>query len=87
MVKLIVLSLLFFLLDNSCQAHSESATVEIENGRLVGEERGNIFAFEGIPYAEAPVGQLRFEPPKPYSQKWTEPRNATKVGKHICRLF
>lgn len=55
-------------------------TVDLENGKILGEKRGNYFAFEGIPYAEPPVGALRFEPPKPYAQKWTTPRNCTKIG-------
>lgn len=44
--------------------------VTIEGGKIVGEEREEFFAFRGIPYAESPVGDLRFAAPKKYSQTW-----------------
>lgn len=44
--------------------------VNIEGGKIVGENNESFFAFRGVPYAEAPVGDLRFAPPKPYAEKW-----------------
>lgn len=35
-------------------------------GSLKGEVRDHYTAHEGIPYAEPPVGDRRFEPPIPY---------------------
>lgn len=66
--------------DTNFVAGSVNAVVYIENGPIRGEHRGHFYAFEGIPYAEPPIGQRRFEPPKPYSLKWDEPRDATKPG-------
>ena len=37
--------------------------------QLKGKREGNVIAFRGIPYAEAPVGNLRWAPPV----SWTNP--------------
>jgi carboxylesterase type B len=54
--------------------------VRIKNGLIAGNLRGNYIAFEGIPYAEPPIGQNRFEPPQPYTTHWQGIRSAKKVG-------
>ncbi|XP_060524398.1 juvenile hormone esterase-like [Cylas formicarius] len=62
--------------------------VTISNGPIIGREAVTVnqnktfYAFQGIPYASAPVGSLRFAAPVP-PQDWTEPRNATTNGS-IC---
>ncbi|XP_059225165.1 esterase-5B-like [Stomoxys calcitrans] len=38
--------------------------------QLRGKDNGLYYSYESIPYAEAPLGNLRFEAPQPYSQKW-----------------
>ena len=38
-----------------------------------------VHAFLGIPYAEPPVGELRFAAPKP-PKRWSGIRNATEYG-------
>lgn len=50
--------------------YASNHIVTIEGGRIVGEERENFYAFRGIPYADSPIGDLRFASPKRYSQKW-----------------
>ncbi|KFB48753.1 AGAP005372-PA-like protein [Anopheles sinensis] len=58
-----------------------SATlVNLENGPIVGEQRGEYFAFEGIPYAKPPVGKLRFAPSELNDERWSEPKNVTRFG-------
>lgn len=74
-----LLALLLLLINGSLQQENDSI-VKISSGQLIGEHRGHFYAFEGIPYAEAPLGELRFEPPRPYEQVWTESRNAKQVG-------
>jgi carboxylesterase type B len=54
--------------------------VKISNGCLKGEQHTNYLAFEGIRYAEPPIGENRFEPPKPYTDTWEGVRNATQIG-------
>lgn len=43
--------------------------VEISQGRIEGQYAGNnrISVFKGIPFAKAPVGELRWRPPMPHS--------------------
>ena len=54
-------------------------TVSIANGSLQGRTAPGSTAFLGIPYAEAPVGPLRWAPPSP-ARAWTSTRDATKFG-------
>lgn len=68
------------------QMYIRNEIVKIEGGKIVGENLENFFAFRGIPYAEAPVGDLRFAPPKPYSQSW----NGLKDSKNysaVCAQY
>jgi carboxylesterase type B len=45
----------------------------------VGEQVGSVRVFRGIPYATAPLGDLRWRPPQP-PQPWTGVRDATQCG-------
>ena len=48
-------------------------------GRVEGTESKGILAFKGIPYAEAPEGRLRFQPPRPV-KNWSGVRSANRPG-------
>ncbi|WP_318207349.1 carboxylesterase/lipase family protein [Streptomyces sp. SJL17-1] len=48
-------------------------------GAVRGSAKGGVAAFLGVPYAQAPVGPLRFRPPEPV-EPWDGVREATAFG-------
>ncbi|CAH1108126.1 unnamed protein product [Psylliodes chrysocephalus] len=63
---------------------NEEIVVNTENGRIRGKKQkdyhgGRFYSFSGIPYAKAPVGELRFRAPQP-SDPWEDIRDGTKEG-------
>ncbi len=66
-------------------ALTDAVTIKTNHGEITGEERlsrtGDKFtAFLGVPYAQPPVGELRWRPPKPLEDgwKWEGVRDGTK---------
>ena len=60
-------------------AVAASDEVKIESGRLKGVARDGVVGFKGIPFAAAPVGDLRWRAPAPV-KAWTGVRPAAEYG-------
>ena len=79
----IILLLLMYTVEAS------NPTVAVEQGQIVGKQYAfstgeslhTVDAYIGIPYAEAPIGELRFKPPVP--KQWHGKMVAQEYGK-IC---
>jgi para-nitrobenzyl esterase len=60
-------------------ALAASDEVKIATGRLKGVARDGVVWFKGIPFAAAPVGELRWRAPEPVTA-WTGVRQAAEYG-------
>jgi para-nitrobenzyl esterase len=58
--------------------------VETTTGPIRGVDNATITAYLGIPYAEPPVGKLRWRPPQP-RHPWRSELDATKFGKYCMQ--
>ena len=56
-----------------------SLVVQTDNGKVAGVVRNGAKEFRGIPFAAAPVGDLRWELPQP-AKPWTGVRDASAFG-------
>jgi para-nitrobenzyl esterase len=60
-------------------AHAASPEVHIDGGQIRGTATEEVASFKGIPFAQPPVGALRWRPPQPPSA-WTGTRAAVNYG-------
>ena len=54
-------------------------TIKLNTGTVAGVARDGVRTFFGVPYAAAPVGSLRFQPPMPHGG-WAGERDASSPG-------
>ncbi|XP_014677827.1 PREDICTED: fumonisin B1 esterase-like [Priapulus caudatus] len=65
-LAIIVIVVISTTTQKNTQAFEEaSATVFIGCGLVTGKHEGDVLVFRGIPYAEPPVGTMRWRPPNP----------------------
>ncbi|MFF0468801.1 carboxylesterase/lipase family protein [Micromonospora zamorensis] len=62
-----------------------AAVVRTDQGALRGNVAADHLSFQGIPYARAPLGPLRWAPPQP-GPTWTGVRDATRPGAACAQL-
>ncbi|KAH8359515.1 hypothetical protein KR093_007349 [Drosophila rubida] len=60
-------------------SHADPLIVTLPNGQLRGRDNGGYYSYESIPYAEPPLGELRFEAPRAYNRQWKEIFDATEA--------
>jgi para-nitrobenzyl esterase len=60
-------------------AEKSEVIVEIASGKIQGYQKDSLHFFKGIPYAAAPIGNLRWLPPQPV-KPWTGVRKADAFG-------
>ena len=65
-------------------AASSAPQVKTLAGVVEGKDDGTVRAFLGIPYAQPPVGDLRWKAPVP-AAKWEGVRKATEFGQHCLQ--
>jgi para-nitrobenzyl esterase len=81
-VKLNTLKLLplaFALLTVDSQAAATSPIVSTESGAVQGRTQDGVGSFKGIPFAAAPIGELRWRAPQP-ALSWSNVRQASEYG-------
>jgi para-nitrobenzyl esterase len=67
------------------ESESESLTVRIADGKIHGRMLSpQVRAFQGIPYAAPPTGNLRWQAPQP-AKPWKGELSATKYGHHCAQ--
>lgn len=60
-------------------AGAAEPSVRLDSGVVQGLADGDVAVFRGIPYAQPPLGALRWQPPQPV-EAWTAPRAARAFG-------
>jgi para-nitrobenzyl esterase len=65
-------------------AASSTPQVKTHSGTVEGKDDGKVKSFLGIPYAQPPVGHLRWKAPVPVA-KWNGVKKATAFGSHCMQ--
>ena len=82
---LLFLSLLSYLTSAQLTSDRSLPTVKTANGLLQGTQESGISIFKGIPYAQPPVGDLRWKEPQPV-KNWEGTRKADHFSARAMQL-
>ncbi len=80
-VRVAVVSVLAALVALLPSAASAAGVVPTDKGPVRGTATASVKEYLGIPYAAAPVGDLRWQPPQPHA-RWRTPLDATQFANH-----
>lgn len=53
--------------------------IETTYGKVKGQKENDVYVWKGIPYAQSPIGPLRFRAPKP-PEEWSDIKDCTEFG-------
>ena len=59
--------------------------VKVDSGQLKGSVQSGVLSFKGVPFAQPPVGDLRWRAPQPV-KPWSDVRDATSYGADCMQL-
>ncbi|MEK9750116.1 MAG: carboxylesterase family protein [Flavobacteriaceae bacterium] len=79
MNRIVVLFLLTVFILSCTNTNQLTTTVRVEQGLIRGSKEGEVFSFKGIPYAEAPINELRWKAPQVKSS-WEGELDCTAFG-------
>ncbi len=79
MLVRIFLNVMMLITASAHLAQAQAPTVQTTSGAIAGSAADGVRSFKGIPYAQPPVGPLRWKPPLP-AVAWTGTRDAAKFG-------
>jgi para-nitrobenzyl esterase len=71
---------LFLLIIATIPAFAQDTIVKTNKGYIRGEKENQAIVFKGVPYAQPPVGNLRFKAPEPH-QTWKDTLSCRDFGK------
>lgn len=67
-------------------ASTSNPLVTLEQGPLSGISEQGLSVFKGVPFAQPPIGNLRWQPPKPLSD-WRETRSAHEFANQCMQKY
>ena len=91
----VYLTSFMLVIQTNAQTYENWEVVTVQNGSIRGElktntlfSNGDYYAFHAVPYADPPLGRLRFKLPEPYSKSYgnsTHPYDASNpYVKKVC---
>lgn len=78
--------LMYWVVAGIQPASAQDPIVHTRQGWIRGLSENGIAVFKSIPYAQPPIGYLRYQPPTPH-QPWTDTLNTTRFSQSALQLY